>query len=160
MKMGVFLKVDGVEGESTDDRHKGEIELTAWSFGVTNAAGHAGGGGGGAGRPVFSDLAVTKVVDKATPLLLRLAVTGRHVPKAVLTVTTTGEAPSDYLVLALEDVTVSSCLLADAAGADRPVENVGLSFRRVTVTQHAQSPDGGIGDDTTFGWDIGRNATI
>lgn len=161
--MAVFLKLDGVDGESTDDRHKGEIEVLAWSFGVTNAgAGHGGvggvGGGGGTGRATFSDLAVTKSVDKATPVLLRLATTGQHLRTGTLTCRTTGKDPNEFLVIVLEDVAVTSFLLADTA-EDRPVENVGLAFGRIHVTQHGQAPDGQVVDGATFGWDLRRNAT-
>ena len=47
----VFLKLDGIKGESTDDRHKDEIVIESWSLGATNTGSHSVGGGGGAGKP-------------------------------------------------------------------------------------------------------------
>ena len=81
--MAVFLKLDGIEGESRDARHAKEIDVTSWSLGVTNAgSGHGGGGGGGgggAGRATFTDLSVSKLVDRASPALMLAVASGRHV---------------------------------------------------------------------------------
>lgn len=155
--MAVFLKLDGVDGESTDDRHRGEIELLSWSVGVTNSGGGHAGGGGGAGRATFSDLAVTKAVDQATPALFRLAATGQHVENAVLTRRTTDIDPEDFLVIFLEDVTVTSFLVADARSEDKPVENVGLAYGRLRVEVHGQDPRGQNVELGRFGWDVREN---
>ena len=65
-----FLKIEGVDGESTDDKHKGEIELESFSWGETQrgTAGH--GGGSGAGKVMPQDFNFVKKVDKASPVLL------------------------------------------------------------------------------------------
>ena len=39
-----FLKVDGVEGEAPDSKHKNEIDVQSWSWGETQTGTHAGGG--------------------------------------------------------------------------------------------------------------------
>ena len=64
-----FLKIKGVDGESTDDKHKGEIELESWSFGGTNAASFSSGGGGGAGKVSLQDFHFVKKYDKASAKL-------------------------------------------------------------------------------------------
>jgi type VI secretion system secreted protein Hcp len=157
--MAVFLKLDGIEGESTDARHVKEIDVTAWSLGVTNPpSAHAGGGGGGAGRPHVSDLAVSKLLDRASPALMLAVASGRHLRSGRLTVTGGGPRPVDYLVVDLEDVLVTACLIADAADPDRPVENVSLAFGKIHVAYTQQSPTGGLGSVSEFSWDVGRNA--
>ena len=155
--MAVYLKLDGIEGESQDSRHAKEIDVSAWSLGVTNAgAGHAG-GGGGAGRATFTELSVTKVLDKASPALLLAVATGRHIRTAKLTVTSGGPRPLEYLTVDLEDVLVASCLLADPADSDRPVENVSFQYGKIHVTYSQQSPTGALGTVSAFGWDVVRN---
>ena len=137
--MAVFLKLDGIEGESTDARHAKEIDVTAWSLGVTNAgSGHAG-GGGGAGRPKVTDLAVSKLLDRASPALMLAVASGRHVRSGVL---------------------VTACRLTDTADPDRPVENVSLAFGKIHVAYTQQAPDGGPGSVSQFGWDVDRNAPL
>ena len=69
----IHLKIDGIKGESTDARHRDEIVVDSWTWGVANAAPPAGGGGGGAGKPSFSDLSFTHRVDRASPLIRQTA---------------------------------------------------------------------------------------
>ena len=45
-----FLKIEGVESESTDAKHKGEIELESFSWGETQSGTAGRGGGAGAGK--------------------------------------------------------------------------------------------------------------
>jgi type VI secretion system secreted protein Hcp len=155
--MAVFLKLDGVDGEATDAHHAKEIDVTAWSLGVTNPGSGHGGGGGGAGRATFTDLAITKVLDTSSPGLMLAVATGRHLRSGTLTVTTGGHRPVDYLVVHLEDVQVTSCLLADTSDPDRPMENVSLAFGTIHVAYTQQSPTGGGGSVTEFAWDLVRN---
>ena len=155
--MAVFLRLDGIEGESTDSRHAGEIDVGSWSFGVTNPdPGHLG-GGGGVGRATFSDLTVVKQLDRATPALLRNAAAGTHVASAQLSVTTEGEAPRDLLTVGLEDVLVTGVLLSGAEG--RPTENVSLAFRTLRVTYQAQRPDGSL-EPVPLGWDVANGHPV
>jgi type VI secretion system secreted protein Hcp len=156
--MAVFLMLEGLAGESADDHHAGEIDVAAWSLGVTNPAStHAGGGGGGAGRATFMDLQVTKRLDRASPLLMLAAAAGRHLRSGTLTVTSGGHRPVEYLRVGLEDVQVTSCLLADTSDPDRPMENVSLAYGRIHVAYTQQSPTGGVGAVTEFAWDLIRN---
>jgi type VI secretion system secreted protein Hcp len=158
--MAVFLKLDGIEGESQDNRHAKEIDVSAWSLGVTNpGSGHVG-GGAGAGRATFTDLSVTKVLDKASPALLLAVASGRHLRTATLTVTSGGPRPVDYLTVDLEDVLVTSCLLADPADPDRPAENVSLQFGKIHLRYTPQSATGAPGTVSTFGWDVVRGAQL
>src|ERR1700722_2677078 len=55
-----FLTLDGIKGESADDKHKGEIDIMSFSWGATNTGTHASGGGGGAGKVNFQDIHITK----------------------------------------------------------------------------------------------------
>lgn len=62
-----FLKIDGIPGESTDSKHKNEIDIESWSWGQVNSGSHAGGGGGGAGKVSMQDYNFTMRVNKASP---------------------------------------------------------------------------------------------
>src|SRR5215211_4916751 len=109
MAVQYFLKLQGVEGESTDARHWGEIEVEVWSWGETNSGGSAGGSGGGAGRVTMSDLRFTARLGKASPKLLLACAAGQHIPSAVLAAQRgDGEraATEDFLTLTLSDMLV------------------------------------------------------
>jgi type VI secretion system secreted protein Hcp len=155
--MAVFLKLEGIPGESQDRRHANEIDITAWSLGVTNSGSAHTGGGGGSGRASFTDLAVTKIVDQATPALMLAAAKGRHLASGRLTVTSGGPRPTEYLVVELEDVVVTSCLLADTAEPDRPVENLVLAYGKIHLAYTQQSSSGGVGAVSEMTWDPVHN---
>jgi hypothetical protein len=54
---------------SLDDKHKDEIEVLSFSWGVANAGVVSAGSGGGSGKATFQDLSIVHNVDKASPLL-------------------------------------------------------------------------------------------
>jgi type VI secretion system secreted protein Hcp len=56
-----FLKIEGVKGESQDDKHKDEIHVSSFSFGVTNAGTGGSNLGSGGGRSNSQDMHFTKV---------------------------------------------------------------------------------------------------
>lgn len=125
-----FLKIEGIEGESSDDRHKGEIEILSFSWGVTNTGSHSGGGGGGAGKASFSDISFMGSVSKASPKLMLACATGQHIPRAVLTCRKTGGDGQTFYKITLSDVMVSS--YASSGGTeDPPSDALSLNFTKI-----------------------------
>ena len=78
MASDIFAKIGDIKGESLDDKHKDEIEVLSYSWGVSNAGSMASGSGGGEGKASFHDLSFVHKVDKATPVLLQSCATGVH----------------------------------------------------------------------------------
>ena len=109
MAIEYHLKFGSIKGESAATKHKEEIELLSWSWGASNPTTIAG-SGMSAGKVSMSDLSFTKRVDKSSPKLLELCVTGKHVDDATLTCSKqTGEkTPDDFLTIKLKEVYVSS----------------------------------------------------
>jgi type VI secretion system secreted protein Hcp len=156
----MFLKLDQVPGESADRRHRDEIDVLSWAWGLAQSASTHSGGGGGVGKVTVNDLTFTKLLDIASPLLLRLCCNGRHVPKAVLTVRSSGATPVEYLTITLDEVIVSSVTVAAADGHGRPAENVTLNFARFHFAYARQRSDGTLDAPVKAEWDIRRNAPI
>ncbi len=102
-----FLKLDGIKGESLDSKHKDEIEIDSFSWGVSQTAA-GGGGGGGGGRAVFHDFHFMTSVNKSSPLLFQKCASGQHLKQAVLTARKAGDKPVEFLHIKLTDVLVSS----------------------------------------------------
>ena len=71
MATDIFAKIGDIKGESLDAKHKDEIEVLSFSWGVANSGSAAPGGGGGAGKATFQDLSIVHGIDKATPELLK-----------------------------------------------------------------------------------------
>ncbi len=62
MATDMFLKLTGIEGESTVDAHQDEIDVLTWTMGLAQSGGAQAGGGRGAGKVHVQDLALTKPI--------------------------------------------------------------------------------------------------
>src|SRR5215207_8023678 len=133
-----FLKIDGIAGESTDSKHKDEIDVQSWSWGETQST-PPGGGGGGAGKVEMQDLHVTAKMSKASPQLMLACASGKHIKSAVLTGRRGAKAPVEFLTFSLSDVLVSS-YQTGGTEAEPPVDAVSLNFAKIQI--HT----GGLGD--------------
>jgi type VI secretion system secreted protein Hcp len=152
-----FLKLDGIKGESQDDKHKDEIHVSSFSFGVTNAGTGGSNLGSGGGRANIQDLHFTKVVDQASPNLFLACATGKHIPKATVTVRRAGEKPQEYLVYNLTEVFVSSVSTSGHEGGGIAQESVSLNFSKVELNYTPQNADGTPGAKNTKTYDVKAN---
>lgn len=157
--MSVFLKFDGIDGESTDDRHKGEIEVTSWTFGMANSdTPQLGGVGARVGKVRFNNLTFVHRFDKSSPTLMMNMATGRRIPTATLTCRKAGEGQHDFLVVILKDVLVTSGDIQGTSEDGDVQERITLAFGRITVDYTYQQPDGSMVPAGQFGWDVTKNA--
>ena len=132
MAVDMFLKIDGIDGESTAHKHKGEIELLSFSWGISQPA--APTGGGGAGKVNVQDFTFVKQVNSSSPQLMERCCTGQHIPNVQLTLATKGGKQQEYLVIKLTDVLVSSYQTGGGgAGGAVPMDQVSFSFRGIDI---------------------------
>ena len=158
MAVDMFLKIEGVDGESTDSSHKGEIDILAWSWGLSQSGTTHMGGGGGAGKVNVQDISVTKWVDKASPNLMKYCCNGKHFKEALLTVRKAGEKPLEYIKIKLNDLIISSVSTGGSGGEDRLTENVTLNFGKVGFEYQPQKADGSKdGGAIPMVWNIKEN---
>ena len=157
MAPNIFAKIGDVKGESLDSKHKDEIEVLSWSWGVSGGGGSmAFGGGGGAGKVSFQDFNFTHTIDKASPLLLKACATGEHIKEATLTVRKAGKGQQEYLIIKMSDVLVSGVAIADTdQGAS--AEQVALNFAKVELAYRPQKADGSLDAAVTFKYDLTTN---
>jgi type VI secretion system secreted protein Hcp len=140
-----FLKIDGVEGESQDDKHKNEIHITSFSIKATNAGSGHSGKGSGVGKTHIHDLDITKELDKASPNIFLNCLTGKHHPKATIVARKAGEKPHEYLKITLEEVFISDYQLNAKKDGETPVESFSLNFAAVEQEHKVQNADGSAG---------------
>lgn len=160
MAMDMFLKIDGIKGESTDDKHKDEIRVLAWSWGLSNSGSAHLGAGAGAGKVNVQDLSVTKYIDKSTTDLMLAACNGKHIKSANLYVRKAGEKPLEYLKITLTDVLITSLSTGGSGGEDLLTENVSINFGAWKVEYQAQKKDGSGEAVQTVAWDIAKNVKL
>lgn len=139
----MFLKLEGIDGESEDDKHSDEIEVLSFSWGGSNSGGSHTMAGSGVGKSDFQDISFAKSVDKATCDLIAAVAVGKHIDEAVLTVRKAGgDDPLEYLVYTFDDVYVSSYQVSGSGGNDLPMESFSLSYGKFNVKYQKQNEDG------------------
>jgi type VI secretion system secreted protein Hcp len=156
MPSQIFAKIGDIKGESQDARHKDEIEVSSFSWGVTSTATAGHGAGGGAGKPVFQDLSIAHNIDKASPRLLEACATGMHIKEATITHRKAGQGQPEYLVVKLSDVTITGVIHGGPAAQPAP-ETVSLAFAKVDFEYRAQKPDGSLEPGIHFKYDLKAN---
>lgn len=150
-----FLKIDGIQGESLDDKHKNEIQLESWSFGAANTGSFAHGTGGGAGKVQMQDFHFVKRVDKAGPKLFQACASGEHIKTAVLTCRKAGKDQQEYLKITLGQILVSSYQTSGSGGSDIvPTEQIAINFATIKVEYKEQKADGTLGGSTVAEWNL------
>ena len=159
MAADIFAKIGDIKAESTDAKHKDEIEVLSFSWGVTNPAHPGGGGGGGAaGKATFQDLSIVHRIDKASPQLLRACATGKHLPDATLTHRKAGKGQQEYLIVKMNDVIVTGVVHSGTAGPDNATsETVSMAFAKVDFEYKPQKQDGSLDAGLHFKYDIKGN---
>jgi len=158
MAVDMFLNIEGeIQGEAQDKEHKDEIDVLAWSWGMSQSGSFHVGGGGGAGKANFQDISVTKYIDKASPVLMQYCANGDHFEKAKLTVRKAGKTPLEYLTIEMKKVLITSVSTGGSGGEDRLTENVTLNFREFKVVYTEQMEDGTKGAQPEVAWNIAEN---
>jgi type VI secretion system secreted protein Hcp len=145
MAVDMFLKIDGLEGESKDKHgHGKEIDVISWYFGVQQSGTMHYGGGGGGGKAKFDDLLVEKWVDSATTNLFAAVATGKHFKNVVLTVRKAGETPLEYMKFELTDCLITSYDTGGKADTtdDRIRETVKLNYAKIGLKYKPQTQEG------------------
>ncbi len=154
-KCDIFLKLDGIDGESQDQVHKNEIQLDSYSMGVVNAG---AGGGAGAGKAMVNDLHCTMKVNKASPNVFIACCTGRPISTATIVVRKSGgENPLEYETIKLTSVFVSSYSKATHSDGEIGIESVALTFSKVEYTYKPQTKTGAADAAITKSYDVKAN---
>jgi type VI secretion system secreted protein Hcp len=145
----IFLKLDGIAGESTDDQHKGEIDVESFAFSAKRTT----------GRVTLSPLRVLKVFDASSPKLMQDAASGHHIKSGVLTFRRSGDPDGvEFLTYKLSDVVVSSYEQGGANPDKRTLgsleDEVGLSPAKVQVTEKTVDASGKAGPVVTASFNL------
>ena len=152
-----FLKIEGIEGGAVDDKHKGEIDIQSFSWGLSQTGGFGTGGGGRAGKVSLQDFHFVAKTGIQSPVLMQATATGQHFKKATLTVRKSGERQFDeYLKIELEQVLVSSYQIGgtDIGDDALPHDQVSLNFQKIVMQVTPEGVDGAPGPPVTASYDV------
>lgn len=158
MAVDMFIKIDSIKGESIDHTHKAEIQVLAWSWGMSQSGTTHMGGGGGAGKVNVQDISFTKFIDSSSPILMQNCCSGKHFKTATLVVRKAGDKPLEYLKIKLTEILITSVSTGGSGGEDRLTENVTLNFAAFHLDYFPQKQDGTGDAAVSASYNIAENA--
>jgi type VI secretion system secreted protein Hcp len=162
MAFEAYLSIKGVPGESTDDKHKDWIEVTAYSMGLgqPSSVTHSSAGGAAAGKVSFQDMTCTHLIDMASPKLFEMCSSGKHISDATLELCRAGGTKFKYLEIKLENVLITNLKTDDAKAAmEFPTEIISLNFGKMKMTYFKQGDKGTGSGQVAAGWDQTKNSS-
>jgi len=157
----MFLKIDGIPGESTDANHKDEINILSFTWGESQPVAPISGGGGAAGKVTMQDFHFTMRANKASPKLFLACANGAHIKNAIFTVRRAGAGALEFLKWTLTDVTVGSYQTSDNAPAGDPLtDEINLRFAKIEVEYRPVKPDGSLDAPVKADLDVTTNKPV
>jgi type VI secretion system secreted protein Hcp len=160
MAVDALLKIDGIDGEAHDDKHKGWIDVLSWSFSSSQPGNTHTGGGSSAGKANFGDVNIVKAFDKASSYLMQHVANGKHIKEATLKMRKAGETKVDYLVIKMTDLIIASYDTGGSGGEEALTEQFSMNFAKIEWSYHEQAEDGSKGTEHKMGWDIKAQKTL
>ena len=164
MAFEAYLSIKGISGESTDDKHKDWIEITAYSLGLGQPSSitHSSAGGSAAGKVSFHDMTCTHLIDMASPKLYEMCAGGKHISDATFELCRAGGTKFKYMEIKLENVLVTQLTFGAEPkdGVDFPTETFSLNFGKMKMTYFKQGDKGTGTGQVAFGWDQTKNTSM
>jgi type VI secretion system secreted protein Hcp len=162
MAFDCFLKIDGIPGESSDDKHKDWIEVLSYSHGLAQpAAGSVSSGGARSSeRCEHQDFSLVKALDKASPKLSLFCCNGTHIASVKVELCRAAGEKEKYMEYVLNDVIVSTVRPGGSAqgGETLPLEEVGFNYGKITWTYtETDHMTGKPKGNVTANWDLISN---
>jgi type VI secretion system secreted protein Hcp len=116
------------------------------------------GTGGGSGKASVRDLSFVKLVDKASPNLLKWCCSGKHFQKALLVVRKAGGSPLECLKVELKDGLISGVDVSIDKSDEILTETVTLNFASFKYEYTPQTASGAAAGTIPAQWNIAKNA--
>ena len=155
MAVDYFLKIEGIDGESNDQQHKGDIQIESFSWGESQVG---GGSGRSSSKVQMQDFHFVMKTNKSSPKLFLACATGEHFKKGLLTLRKAGNQSIEFLKIVMTDLLVSSFQLG--GDGDVPLEQVSLSFSKIEWEYTPQSANGQAGPKIKVGFDVKTSSAV
>lgn len=163
MALDTYLQIEGIKGESTDDKHKDWIEVfgVTWHVHQPRAASVSTAGGQTNGKAELSELSFKKLADLSSPILLQTCAAGKTIPKAKFEFMRAdgNGAAICYYTVEIENVMIA-CVTPNSGEGGTITESVSLAYSKMKWKYTQQKISGGVGGNTSGGWDAATNKTV
>ena len=157
-----WMKLDGIEGESSDEKMEKAFQIESWAWSEKNAGSWATNNGGGSGKVMMEDFTFSMPFNKAAPKLFAMCAGGDHIASGELVCRKGGGGQQVYLKVKFSDFIISSFeIRAEEGGGDGysgPKVSFSINFAKMDIDYQEQKPDGSVGATTTAGYDLRKNA--
>ena len=157
MAIDMFMKVEGVNGESKDSNHKDWTNIESFDWGAEQPGSMTSGGGGGAGKVNFNVLTVVAAIDKAAPTILKNCATGQHLSKVEISVCKAGGEQIEYSRTTLEDVLVTGVKFIGVQDNDALKMRYSFQAAKVKNQYWEQTDKGSKGAEVQMAFNIKEN---
>jgi type VI secretion system secreted protein Hcp len=161
MAFDCFIKIDGIEGECTDDKHKNWVEVLSYSHGVSQtAAGSASGGSArGSQRCDHQDFSIVKALDKTSPKLALACCNGEHIKTINVELCRATKEKQKYMEYILSDAIITSVRPGGSGkgGDPVPLEEVSFSYGKIEWVYTVTDKQGSSKGDVKSHWDLTTN---
>jgi type VI secretion system secreted protein Hcp len=154
----MFLKLDGIDGESKDSKFPAQIQIDGFRLGAVSPRDAFTNQAAGAVR--MSNLTIRAKVDKSTPKLFTHATKNLKIPKAILTCRKAGKEPFDFLVVTMSEVLVVKVQAGDlgAEGGDIiPSCEFDLAYGKIEMEAKEQTDKGPMSGSVVFQFNLQAN---
>ena len=131
-----FLKLDGIDGESTAKGHEKWIEVESFSFGVSQTQ-----TGGGNGQTQLSEVVITQPIDSSSPQEFAALVGGKPIATGILDLVKAGADPQKLFEYTFSDILLSSITFSGSSGGN-PVESLTFDYSKIKLQAFAQNDRG------------------
>ncbi len=162
MASDMFLKIEGIDGESTDEKHSNWIDILSFNHNVSQSGSADGSSTGGhtSGRVDIGEMVFAKMLDKSTPKLIEAACTGKHIPTAEIELCSATGAKHTFMKYKLSKVIVSTVTTGGSGEGSRPEETLMLKFEKIEWEYTPYDNTGKSGNPVRAGWDRALNKTV
>jgi type VI secretion system secreted protein Hcp len=158
MAVDYFLKLDGIEGESNDDKFKNQIQILSFSWGASNVSSVAGTGGSGAGKVDLADFSIMSYFDKSTPKLFKSICAGTHIKTGTMSAVKAGTDGKAYLKVDFDELFITG--LQISASSEIPSISISFSYNKIKIDYSTQNEQGQVVSTGAQGWDLKANKAV
>lgn len=158
-----YLKLDGIKGESLNDKHKDQIEVVSFTHTITQpvSSTRSTAGGASTGRSNHGDIQIGAFLDISYPTLAVQASSGKPVATGQIDFCRAGGTQLVFLTIKMEEILISHVTLSanqtatNEQGDQLPIMNFHLNYGKIewTYTQQKRK-DGSGGGNATAKYDV------
>jgi len=156
----IYIKLDGIDGESKDSKHKDWIDVVSISLGASQSSSVFTGGGAGVGKANFDYFSFTHLIDKSSPNLFMYCAGGKHIKEVIASCCKVGDGSQEYMRVTMNDVIITDLVITNENVEFLPKETVSMTYSRIRTEVKEQKADGSMSATVTGAWDVKENKKV